>query len=736
MPPDRFIPVSLTLAGLIVLLCLRVASAAIVPGHAEAWGYNFFGQATPPPGLDGIIAVAAGNEHNLVLRTNGTVVAWGANFSGQSTVPPGLNNVIAISANAHSVALRSDGTVVVWGSAQPAVTNVPANVSGVRAIAAGSGANGNVFTLALLTSGTVVAWGTASFTETQVPPGLTNVVGIAAGSYHALAVRADGTVVGWGQNLEGQATPPPGLSDAILVRAGEFSSFALKSDGTIVKWGLPGNDDPPSGLTGVIDFSIGIQHGIALRTDGTVVAWGENSAGQTSVPPLLNGVTAVSAGARHNLVLTPRPVITSITPPASVAVAANVTLSVTASGEPLRYQWQHKGTNLPAATNASLTIRNIDPSRGGSYAVFVSNPHGFNYASTSVSLPAPSITAHPQSRTAFRGEAVTLTVSVSGLAPFTYQWFRNGAAIPNATNATVLVPTLSGEDSSAYRVTVTDSAGGAATSTDAVVTVFDPRETSVTLRPVLDTSIFSDGVNPLGTATILSGTRRNGVRDRGLLRFDFSALPTNAVIENASLRLRLIQAPRGAGPDTPFRLHRVLKPWGAEASWAKASSNLEWATAGGAANVDYTTNGIPMTFVSGSADYSFGTTNEMAADLSAWLQNPAKNYGWFLINDREDLLATARHFGSSESGNPPELFIRYSIPAEDPTIRGITRESTNLVFSIDGMAGWIYNLQTRQEVDRGLWTGFTNAPAGAGMAPIIITVPMTNSHQFFRALRN
>ena len=63
------------------------------------------------------------------------------------------------------------------------------------------------------------------------------------------------------------------------------------------------------------------------------------------------------------------------------------------------------------------------------------------------------------------------------------------------------------------------------------------------------------------------------------------------------------------------------------------------------------------------------------------------------------------------------------------------RESTNFVFTIDGVAGWFYNIQTRDQVDRGIWAGFTNAPAGAGL-PIIITIPMTNSHRFFRAFRN
>ena len=42
-----------------------------------------------PPVLDDVIAIAAGAEHSLTLRANGTVVAWGSNTRGESAVPPG-----------------------------------------------------------------------------------------------------------------------------------------------------------------------------------------------------------------------------------------------------------------------------------------------------------------------------------------------------------------------------------------------------------------------------------------------------------------------------------------------------------------------------------------------------------------------------------------------------------------------------------------------------------------------
>lgn len=83
--------------------------------------------------LSGIVKIAAGESHELALRSDGTVWTWGKNLNGQlgdNTVSdrstpvqvkgPGnmayLNDIIEISGGArHSLALQSDGTVWAWG---------------------------------------------------------------------------------------------------------------------------------------------------------------------------------------------------------------------------------------------------------------------------------------------------------------------------------------------------------------------------------------------------------------------------------------------------------------------------------------------------------------------------------------------------------------------------------------------------------------------------------------------
>ena len=174
-------------------------------------------------GLTGAVAVSAGENHSLAVKSDGTVWAWGYNNYGQlgngypsssSNIPlrvSELTGAVAISAGyAHSLALKSDGTVWAWG------------FNGV-------GELGNGTT------------NTSSNVPVQVSQvsGLTGVVAIGAGSDHNLAVKSDGTVWAWGFNDSGQlgngtissrGTPVPvqvsGLTGAVVIAAGSAHSLA------------------------------------------------------------------------------------------------------------------------------------------------------------------------------------------------------------------------------------------------------------------------------------------------------------------------------------------------------------------------------------------------------------------------------------------------------------------------------------------------------------------------------
>jgi alpha-tubulin suppressor-like RCC1 family protein len=293
-----------------------------------AWGGNAYGDLgdgtttvrlvpVPVSNLNGASAIAAGEEHSLALKADGTVLAWGLNSYGElgngtttvslTPVPvTNLSGVIAIAAGGeHSLALNADGTVSAWGLNR-------------------SGELGN---------------GTAAVSLTPVPvSNLVGVIAIAAGQEHSLALKADGTVLAWGLNFYGELgngtttvgfTPAPvsNLTGVIAIAAGGEHSLALKADGTVLAWGLNaygelGNGTttvsltpvPVSNLGGVIAIAAGHEHSLALKADGTVRAWGLNAYGElgdaTTIVSLtatpvsnLSEVVAIAAGGEHSLAL-------------------------------------------------------------------------------------------------------------------------------------------------------------------------------------------------------------------------------------------------------------------------------------------------------------------------------------------------------------------------------------------------------------------------------------------------
>lgn len=255
-------------------------------GTVVGWGRNLEGQTTVPPGLSNVVAIVAGHYHSLALRSNGTVLGWGNNTFGQTNIPPGLSNVVAIAAGYyHNLALKSDGTVVAWGDDTLGQRPVPVGLSNVVAIS-----GGYAHSLALKGDGTVAAWGLNDFGEATVPANLSNVVAIAAGNYHSLALRSDGTVVAWGNPGNSQMVIPAGLSNVVAIAEGHAVCLALKSDGTVAAWGnnFGGQLALPAALTNVVAIAAGYTHCLALRSDGTIVAWGSGSSGQTNIPPDLS----------------------------------------------------------------------------------------------------------------------------------------------------------------------------------------------------------------------------------------------------------------------------------------------------------------------------------------------------------------------------------------------------------------------------------------------------------------
>ena len=191
-------------------------------GTVWAWGYNISGQlgdgsntdiTTPVQvvHLTNAVSVAAGVYHGLALKDDGTVWAWGYNNYGQLGVDTGgsisatpvqvvgLTNAIAVAAGSdHCLAVKADGTVWAWGrnnwgqlgDGTRADSFTPLRVSALtNAVSVAASSN---HSLAVKDDGTVWAWGFNAqgqlgdgTTTTQLTPvqvsGVTSAVAVAAG---------------------------------------------------------------------------------------------------------------------------------------------------------------------------------------------------------------------------------------------------------------------------------------------------------------------------------------------------------------------------------------------------------------------------------------------------------------------------------------------------------------------------------------------------------------------------
>jgi len=259
--------------------------------------------------------------------------------------------------------------------------------------------------------------------------------------------------------------------------------------------------------------------------------------------------------------------------------------------------------------------------------------------------------------------------------------------------------------------------------------------TLILMNPT-DTSILSaNGVNPRGDQTILSGTRgrdAQGEVDRGLLRFDLTSIPTNATIQSVILTLTVVQAPQQPIPSN-FQLFRMLTAWDETATWNQPRALVPWAAPGGKEGVDYLATVSASVEIDDLDSYDFGPSDQLKADLQKWVANPTSNQGWLLMSDSEGAFFTARHFGSSESSDPPQLAIDYSLPAAGgPTLTDSQAKTNQFTFSFAPVSGQAYAVEARTNLTQGNWTVVTNIPARTGTNAIIVTNGISGHSEFFR----
>ena len=301
-------------------------------GTAWGWGFNQYGRlgdgtttnrSSPVSVVGGFtdwVQVSAGSRHSLGLRANGTAWGWGANYQGYLgdgtttnrsspvSVVGGFTDWVQVAAGyQHSLGLKSNGTAWAWGyndsgrlgDGTITYKSSPVSVVGgftdwVQLDAGGS------HSLGLRANGTAWAWGNNRFgylgdgtttdrsSPVSVIGGFTDWAQVSAGSFsHSLGLRTNGTTWAWGANNGGYL-----------------------GDGTTVNKSSPVS--VVGGFTDWVQVSAWY-HSLAVRANGTAWAWGYNGSGQLgdntttsrlSPVSVIGGFTdwvQVSAGSRHSL---------------------------------------------------------------------------------------------------------------------------------------------------------------------------------------------------------------------------------------------------------------------------------------------------------------------------------------------------------------------------------------------------------------------------------------------------
>jgi hypothetical protein len=193
---------------------------------------------------------------------------------------------------------------------------------------------------------------------------------------------------------------------------------------------------------------------------------------------------------------------------------------------------------------------------------------------------------------------------------------------------------------------------------------------TVTILPSKDNTIFENVPNNSGggAAGIFSGTNNAPSRRRGLIAFDIaSSVPAGSTITGVELSMYLANAPNTN--NQTVGLHRLSIDWGEntsdtsspaisgagngvpaaanDATWNENFFGVStWPAAGATGSFSATASGSAV--VGGPIDnqHTWLSTATLVSDVQGWLDNPATNFGWAIVNANETSAQTMKAFYS------------------------------------------------------------------------------------------
>lgn len=237
-----------------------------------------------------------------------------------------------------------------------------------------------------------------------------------------------------------------------------------------------------------------------------------------------------------------------------------------------------------------------------------------------------------------------------------------------------------------------------------------------------------------------AGMNSHGSPMRAMFKFDLSAIPANATITAVSVTVDEIKESSLASTD--YELHRILQSWtAAEATWNNRTTGATWSSPGLGPDTDYisTTSDTITAAVGALGPHTFNTTDNLVADVQAWVNDPSKNNGWFFKATTESG-QNGRRWGSTttaqfSAGDAASLTITYTAstpPPQPPTLTSASVATGPFRFAFNAEANQTYTVESRPAFDNSSWTTLTNFPVSATATNYVVTDPISAATKFYR----
>lgn len=144
----------------------------------------------------------------------------------------------------------------------------------------------------------------------------------------------------------------------------------------------------------------------------------------------------------------------------SVCAGQPINLSITATGQNLKYQWRKNGTDIPNATQRTFIIQSSTISDAGVYNCAVESDCGkifSNNAQVTVNS-VPSVNSITQDTIICENKPLVLSVVANG-SGLSYQWRKNGVNLQNKNLSILSFTNITKSDAGDYDCVVTNSCG-------------------------------------------------------------------------------------------------------------------------------------------------------------------------------------------------------------------------------------------------------------------------------------